>query len=552
MEPPVYSSLVQRLLRTNEPPLEGEVYHVREILKEAEKDLSHLDDEINRVDAILQELLWQRRRLRKFVDDHAGCISPIRRLSGEILSEIALHAFGRYTDSPVAVTTDTKKGAWVLGKVCRSWRDAFLSFQSLWSVVDVSQSTSYRKRKKDPNAELLAELFRRSGEMPLTITVILHRGRASDTLDFLKDVFLHCHRWKNVVIGWSVYQPQLLKLNELKGKLPCLETLELTIETHGPREEIDILDHRLDAFELAPRLRSLTLSMNKRLQIMFPWSQLTRYEQYGYHPPHDHAQILSELSNVVDVSLNSIEEPPTSLIRLPCLRKLFLNGPQSHLNPVILDNIAAPAIQHLNIGAGFDDLTTSISNFIARSVCTLHFLGIEKLDKTVVDFLGTMSTLTSLLLNDTPYDPNLVSLLTVQDVSQPPLLPNLKKFTWVIEHDRGYDRNTNTINVPDGDALAAMVQSRWTCDANGFTVARLESFCLSVYQPTTRSAPRPVRSWDSFEEDGWDDHLVAIAIEQKDHSGCFDQLREQGLEAFIINRSGEYGDVPDGWEVEWL
>ena len=124
----------------------------------------------------------------------------IQRITGELISEIALHALDHYVDAePVAATLDTKKGPWVLGHICSTWRDAVLSFPQLWSRIQINTEHF--------SGHPAARMENASGNGPYIVQEILRRSCGSSLKlsikTFIPSVVMevliqHCHRWRSV------------------------------------------------------------------------------------------------------------------------------------------------------------------------------------------------------------------------------------------------------------------------------------------------------------------------------------------------------------------
>lgn len=125
-----------------------------------------------------------------------------------------------------------------------------------------------------------------------------------------------CRRWKNVTFELNI--PHLRYLDGVAGNLPCLESLCLTVV--GDLGNIRVVDERFDAFQDAPRLRSISLEdLPRHIHLSFPLSQLT-YFNVDSCDHIDHAHIIPRLSNVVhgifSTRFTAFEKAPV------CLRQL--------------------------------------------------------------------------------------------------------------------------------------------------------------------------------------------------------------------------------------
>ncbi|KAJ7160959.1 hypothetical protein C8R46DRAFT_1106062 [Mycena filopes] len=181
-----------------------------------------------------------------------------------------------------------------LTHVCRHWRASALAFQKLWSFIDVEQ-TAENQEGDTVEHELMEEYLARSGNQPLTI----HLAHNHDTMHyatFMETLREHSDRWEAVVFD-GLYE----------YALECLFSAE--------------------SFSY-PKLRSLACSSihfdsrpsARRNLGPIPWSQLTRYHEYGCSwSPNSHFQwsILKQLINVWICEWNCRLPRPSSRSRCP-------------------------------------------------------------------------------------------------------------------------------------------------------------------------------------------------------------------------------------------
>ncbi|THU76882.1 hypothetical protein K435DRAFT_974224, partial [Dendrothele bispora CBS 962.96] len=80
------SSPFYHLLDTNYAASRAEAEHINEILRPREQDLRNIDEEIARLDTLLEDLRSQREKVASYVHKHRQLLSPIRRLPPEIIA----------------------------------------------------------------------------------------------------------------------------------------------------------------------------------------------------------------------------------------------------------------------------------------------------------------------------------------------------------------------------------------------------------------------------------------------------------------------------------
>ena len=243
-------------------PDASEAFVLRETLLHANSDLNELHGDIIHIQAILDELRRKRESLRKFTIQHVAFLAPIRRLPAEILIEIFVLCLydGIFSFSP-------KRAPSLIGQICRGWRHIVLSTQKLWSSVVV---TSYR-----PSSAKAKLWISRAITAPLTIRLYPIHPRTG-TIGRIQPVITvlarHCARWRH--LGLRIPGTMVPCLSSIKNSLPWLESLQIWAP-----EEL----HKLDVFEVAPRLRSLGLGPGvSPTGLKVPWHQLTDLNTHVY------------------------------------------------------------------------------------------------------------------------------------------------------------------------------------------------------------------------------------------------------------------------------
>jgi len=84
----------------------------------AQADISRLDGEITRLNAVLDGLTRKRDALQTYTHLHTALVAPIRRLPPEVLSEIFLC----YNDENNVLYIRLNKVPLLVGGVCSRWR----------------------------------------------------------------------------------------------------------------------------------------------------------------------------------------------------------------------------------------------------------------------------------------------------------------------------------------------------------------------------------------------------------------------------------------------
>ncbi|KAJ7171934.1 hypothetical protein C8R46DRAFT_1084280 [Mycena filopes] len=396
---------------------------------------------------------------------------------------------------------------WTLSHVCHHWRTSALSFQKLWSFLDVEQ-TQENEEGGSPAHLLMEAYLERSGQHPLTFRL----AYSDDTMhyqSFLECLNNHRARWQDVLIE----NPDHRALEVLHQAQPS--------------------DY--------PNLRSLICSScefdseAERTLGPISWSQLWRYhEQYcSWFPDSQHQwSILTQLTNVVDLRVEFyrddidssddddsdeeededetqnvvgvVESSTDGVAELPCLRFASLGVDRRAVDldiTEILDSLHLPAIQGLNLNLRRNhppDLLTPMpdqlkglkilrlcgSLMISNAALSCILTELEELTDFGVEMRDTNRYLQDL--------PGLDALHLFTNLTPDPstlLLPKLQVFR-ITEFD-----------LLDGvvDTLFTMLRARFRTDG-----ARLKRFEFSRF----KSGARPILLLDGLEamraQEGWD------------------------------------------------
>ncbi|KIM73811.1 hypothetical protein PILCRDRAFT_80733, partial [Piloderma croceum F 1598] len=108
---------------------ESEAQLINDTISSAQADISQLDGEIHRLQALLDDLIHKRDALQTYTYSHAALIAPIGRLPPEILSEIFSQSC---QDKQGSRKARLNKVPLLLGSVCSRWRTIALSTAQLW------------------------------------------------------------------------------------------------------------------------------------------------------------------------------------------------------------------------------------------------------------------------------------------------------------------------------------------------------------------------------------------------------------------------------------
>ncbi|KIM90429.1 hypothetical protein PILCRDRAFT_183135, partial [Piloderma croceum F 1598] len=289
---------------TDYVPSSSEANVIRSTLSQVQCNISLLDHESGRLQAMLDRVSHNRETLLKFSAEHQALLSPVRCLPPEVLAEIF------YYCSPENWIDDNphdKRATMLSSHVCRMWRQVALSTPRLWSSLSFEIWTA----NYESSLSLAKSWLSRTGGCPLKLRILcFDRSR---NLQFLVDTILPlCHRWQNLYI--VVLFAEIDDFVAAIGHVPCLETLDLSV-----LDSPDILTTRpppVRIFEAAAKLHGVCLSDEITPHgVQLPWDQLTKF-RVGFCGIYDCLEALTWLPNLVKfgVDLPVVKPPPSGAI----------------------------------------------------------------------------------------------------------------------------------------------------------------------------------------------------------------------------------------------
>ncbi|KAJ7315327.1 hypothetical protein DFH08DRAFT_790288 [Mycena albidolilacea] len=430
------------LLKSNDTPLPSDIPFIRDIVSREENRLDALNDQIQNLQAKLAQLTRMRDETAESVRQHRSVLHPVRCVPPEILCEIfALVLLSADEDSMARATAP-----WRLGLICRSWRQAALSYPLLWCSI-----TPHSFPASDPLVMMDTQLLR-SSNAPLVVS-----WQGDQPVDFrlLPLVVVHCDRWRTLRLSspFASFHSMLDWLLPATGRLAQLETLEMIIRLH-----------KVDIFSTAPALRQLVLTDREfqmtSPQIDIPWGQITHYRA-RYELWHQLSKILKRASALVECAVKITERPPLhgqNMILLPHLQRLDIDG------STILNHLEAPSLHTLSSRHTPGPLLGEHLPFIQRSGCSLTRLVLTGCEVSfeLITLLQGLPALAYLRLECPIHPPHwsspepqatLFDALTLTGTSE--ICPNLTSFLY------GYYPDTESKD-PEffGSSFSRMVQSR--------------------------------------------------------------------------------------------
>lgn len=385
-------------------------------------------------------------------------ISGATTLPTEILSKIFLQC----TDIDGSLTPlNTIDIPLLLTKICRSWRNVAIGTRSLWSRLYLNIKPNARHQ-----TSIVSTWLTRSGTCPLSIYVMWNDPPYFSTHAILDILVQHSHQWRSMYffLPLSAYAA----LFPARGKLPSLQ--ELSLGTHEPFAT----DPIIDAFEVAPQLRSLECVNLHPYIFKFPWANLSQIPIMTV-TISDSLDILRRAPRLESGSFIYTEDliklplPPPQPFRHDNLKELAVLAPT--WNEVIetqdlFRNLIAPHLRSLRICNIDCPFGAHLSTFIA-GIDGLESLYLRKTALTEDELIGILELLPTLkhltLLSSsisTMVTDLLLTRLLWRSALKTPLVPKLK---------------TLEVSLPGPltTTLVELLESRWNVDEEVSPITQL-------------------------------------------------------------------------------
>ncbi|KAJ7613977.1 hypothetical protein FB45DRAFT_937602 [Roridomyces roridus] len=397
-------------LYSNGVPSDSQHAIISHSIQRAKEDLA-------RVEAEIATLKAQRAELDKFIRDHTGMLSAMRRFPNEIFGEI----FSRCVD-PDAAFDPLRNDVWILARVCQRWRAVALDIPKLWRHFVLRGICCPRLLKPFLKVQLdrarSAPLCIRLFQPPLDgMDVLLDRSNSETPhlLDFLSG---HSHFSRLIRLEITSYSSLLegrTGIINIVNSLPALEHLQLNL-----------------GFKLFPR------------QLLLPWSQLGTCILSGLRAL-DILWILSLVSKDTHVSITDLGHGLELVTRRSPIRSVQIARSNSLHTHALLRTMTLPNLEKLEISWDEGpDISQGFISFLDRSTCHLKHLRLPRASC----FQLLFSTLNSphahdVVRLDVPHVPGLahISLLAMLSENEE-LVPHLR-----ILAIRGDLRDIEALNV---------------------------------------------------------------------------------------------------------
>ncbi|KAJ6573103.1 hypothetical protein DFH09DRAFT_981962, partial [Mycena vulgaris] len=198
-------SPVKDMLHTNAVPSDLECDSIRHFLEGPQKELADLTEEIAHLKSLLDRASSKRDHLKQFIDAHLALVSPVRRLSDDIVQTI-FEATLPSTRHP-AISSD--ESPLLLCQICQSWRALALTTPRLWARIHVVVPS---EPKTQSLTDVVTSWLARSGTVPLEFSMVFSRTSQSsrDISLPVAPLMAVSDRWKAIQFELPDYDPSVI------------------------------------------------------------------------------------------------------------------------------------------------------------------------------------------------------------------------------------------------------------------------------------------------------------------------------------------------------
>ncbi|KAK0476341.1 hypothetical protein IW261DRAFT_1567025 [Armillaria novae-zelandiae] len=372
------------LLQTNEAPSESEVEDLKNSRERVGRSIAELDEKIHDLSDTPETLRLERARQQGIYAEYTTILAPIRRIPSETLYEIFSHAQEEYHR-----VFDMSSPSWVLSWVCSSWRSVVVNCSEFWCNLDVCP----RRNMTGYGIPFLRTTIGRAGERKLVLWLHYKNRLASDS-----DIILLLHALMESSDRWLVVRlnclPELLAaFTPIRGRLDSLEHLHICCDDSS-------LDIHIGAFEVAPRLKSVSMSGLKDTIVSLP-----PYRLLEFHDDRPlggntlNAYFLDIIRNAPDLHKFSVGHQNLGVNGVLGVVPRILH-PNIHVlcacEDSFLRSLTLPQLEHASLAVGNTNYPcpegslTGLYDLLQNSYCSLRSLRIAdpwSLESTLLDIL---------------------------------------------------------------------------------------------------------------------------------------------------------------------
>ncbi len=439
---------------------------------------------------------------------------PIHSLPPEILSKIFFLAVA----GPYSILEPLHDGPWLLGRVCRRWRDIAWGYPALWSsFVLVDWQGQIKPMREEIGARMFREALQRTRQKGLSMTIWIYHTFPDAIIETLMQ---HSRQWEDVcLLGHPSLQWTRSLLNSPPVHFPSLKSLVVSYQ-----HSMNNITAILSMFKDAPNLRSLEFDVRMPPfdlgTIPFPWSHITHLTMSFAKFTRMELTItllrlcpsLEELAERT-VFRHDSEVATIAPLTLSKLRSLSLG--RSHL---LLGYLICPVLEHLSFTMPHADYPSSnltISRFFASSGSRLQALTLrisrDTLNPDQLFSCVPQLRILFLLLADSENDSDPVRFLKGLLGERSVMLPSLSVLQ--LSANKLF---TDDVRLEGRDELLVrIIEKRWNVPRDS-RVTRLSQVRIRTWNPVTRVGhvsltPSCVDRLKSFKTEGLD---ISIIIDE--------------------------------------
>jgi uncharacterized small protein (DUF1192 family) len=418
-------------LSTNYIPLDSEAEQICQLISGPLEEVSRLDEQIATLQATIDRLSQERKRLDDYIQTHRSLISRARRMPRDVVEEIFIHCLPADRNAAMSAS----EAPVLLGRICSAWRQISMSTPQLWSSlhfpfpkIDLLMSHEFDLLKR--RIEVAKGWLNRSGSRPLSLSfwapntrfMFMERVGVEQAIMELMEIFTaHSRQWKSIDIALPDFTllPSVSTLTE--ADFPMLRKVELEIWTLESGEE----------FPAIPMLRTQSIRVIGLASQISPssyaahWAQLTElslHRNLGVEFSWlDALDVLHQTRNLRKCSLKLDSEPTDvqplppqqNFIILPFLESLFVyewgrSDLTNFFNPLVMPHLKSFALfiyDSSPVHIPFKSLCTS-SNKLESIQLRLHQFWLEEF----TDCLALLPSIKGLYLMDADLLPDDLSI----------------------------------------------------------------------------------------------------------------------------------------------
>ncbi|KAJ6455371.1 hypothetical protein C8R45DRAFT_1036137, partial [Mycena sanguinolenta] len=321
-----------------------------------------LRDRLAQLDVQIAILEAERRIIRKKLQ---SVTYPILKLPFEITSQIFVNcvpdlqgAHPIFDFSPVRLPIPV-----LLTQICRAWREIASKTPRIWATFSLHVD-EIRRKNYALHPRRLAEWLEKVGSSPLSF--ILERRNnyniPAALTTSLGPILALSNRWQTVDLRLphEDFVKEPLQSN-LRERLHSLENLRIDAK-RSRRTDI------VAAFELAPRLRSVSVEHLSTTRILLPWRQLTHFTG-TWMTGADCLHVLRSADSLVECKFDGIDGDLDETALLPknfTLKVLYLHGEAVCCD--LLSLLTLPSLVELDFyDGGMSDYQEHFVDFLSRS-----------------------------------------------------------------------------------------------------------------------------------------------------------------------------------------